>query len=39
LLTPVFEMKIEPVARKDSPDPDLGFEMPERVGGIMHFSD
>jgi hypothetical protein len=29
LLPSVFEMKIEPVARKDSPDPDPGFEMPE----------
>ena len=37
LIPPAFEMEIEPVAGKDSPDPDLGFEMPERVGGIMHF--
>jgi hypothetical protein len=36
LITPVFQMEIEPVERKDSPDPDPGFEMPKRVVDIMH---
>jgi hypothetical protein len=37
LIATPFEMEIEPAERKDSPDPDLRFEMPERVSGIMHF--
>jgi len=37
LISAAFEMEIEPVERKDSPDPDLGFEMPKRVVKIMHF--
>lgn len=37
LITPLFEMEIEAVVRKDSADPDLRFEMPERVVKIRHF--
>ena len=36
LIAAAFEVEIEPVESKDRPDPDPGFEMPERVVVIMH---